>query len=157
MSGNCKRIQRLYADLYQPATRQIQQYSQLTMNLIKSCLSNHLTKMAIIVRSDLKLTKGKTASQCCHAACLCYQKSLENQPKLAKTWTITGQAKIILKVDSLEALEELHVKAKKLGIISTLVHDAGRTQIAAGTTTALGLGPDTQSRIDEIVKDLKLL
>lgn len=113
--------------------------------------------MAIIVRSDLKLTKGKTASQCCHAACLCYQRSLENQPKLAKSWTQTGQAKIILKVDSLEALEELHIKAKSLGIISTLVHDAGRTQIAAGTTTALGLGPDSHTRIDEIVKDLKLL
>ena len=130
----------------------------MALKLFKALLApNQGYKMAIVVRSDLKLSKGKIASQCCHAACLCYQNSLNHHPELVKLWTQTGQAKIILKVDNLEDLDILHQKAKSLGITSSLVHDAGRTQIAFGTTTALGLGPDIITKINEVVKDLKLL
>lgn len=114
-------------------------------------------KMVLIVRSDLKLTKGKIASQCAHAAVMAFKNTLDSKPSLANSWFKLGQPKIVLKVDTLEDLENLNIKAIKSGIISVLVHDAGRTQIAAGTVTALGLGPDKEENIDALVKELKLL
>lgn len=38
----------------------------------KSILSyEYPSKMVLVVRTDLKMGKGKIASQCCHAAILC--------------------------------------------------------------------------------------
>lgn len=113
--------------------------------------------MVLVVRSDLKLTKGKLASQVAHAAVICFNKSLENNSSLASKWFKVGQPKIVLKVDSLESLENLHKLARESGVTSALVLDAGKTQIAPGTATCLGLGPDYDEKLDALVKDLKLL
>lgn len=114
-------------------------------------------KLALIVRSDLKLTKGKTASQASHAAVMCFKKTLDSDPSLADKWLLVGQPKIVLKVESLDDLENLRERAKAAGVVSTLVLDAGRTHIAPGTATCLGLGPDYDEKIDALVKELKLL
>lgn len=98
------------------------------MKLMQSALS---TKMVLIVRNDLKMGKGKIASQCSHAAILCYQKSLQNKSNLLKTWLMCGQPKIVLKVDSLAQLEELQRQAREMDIIAEVVCDAGRTQVIA--------------------------
>lgn len=114
--------------------------------------------MALVIRAgDLKLSKGKTASQAAHAAVMCFKKTLESDPSLASKWLNVGQPKIVLKVDSLEELENLRESAKKAGVITALVLDAGRTQISPGTATCLGLGPDYDEKIDALVKELKLL
>lgn len=68
-----------------------------------------------------------------------------------------GQPKIVLKVESLSDLENLQSLAKQSGVVSSLVLDAGRTHISAGTATCLGLGPDYDEKIDALVKELKLL
>lgn len=114
-------------------------------------------KMVLVIRSDLKLTKGKIASQTAHAAVICFKKALDSNPKLATKWFGVGQPKIVLKVDSLVELENLNSLAKDSGVIASLVLDAGRTQISPGTATCLGLGPDYDEKIDALVKDLKLL
>jgi peptidyl-tRNA hydrolase len=44
-----------------------------------------------------------------------------------------------------------------LGVCAKIIHDAGRTQIASGTATVLGVGPGPRSMIDKITGGLKLL
>lgn len=114
-------------------------------------------KLAIIVRTDLKLSRGKIASQAAHAAVIAFKQTLDDNPKLAEKWLSVGQPKIVLKVDSLDELERLKSRADQKSLMTSLVRDAGRTQIIAGTTTCLALGPDYDERIDEIIKELKLL
>jgi peptidyl-tRNA hydrolase, PTH2 family len=114
-------------------------------------------KMVLVIRADLKLTKGKLGSQTAHAAVSCFQKTLDTKPKLANQWLGIGQPKIVLKIDNLTELEALRDKAESADLITTLILDAGRTHIAPGTATCIGIGPDYDEKIDAIVKDLKLL
>ncbi|MFT4313315.1 MAG: peptidyl-tRNA hydrolase Pth2 [Candidatus Woesearchaeota archaeon] len=114
----------------------------------------HEFKQVIIVQNGLKLPKGKLAAQCAHA-------SVESAHKTAKdvyqAWRNTGQKKIVLKVDSEKELYRLLQHAKDQGISCALITDAGRTCIAPGTVTCLGIGPDTEQNVDAITGDLKML
>ena len=51
----------------------------------------------------------------------------------------------------------LEKDAKKKGLITSTVFDAGRTQIAAGSRTVLAIGPDPIGEIDAVTGGLKLL
>lgn len=68
-----------------------------------------------------------------------------------------GQAKVAVQCKSVEELEELQAKALSLGLCAKVIHDAGRTQIAAGSATVLGIGPGPKSVIDQVTGHLKLL
>lgn len=114
-------------------------------------------KLVLVIRTDLKLSKGKTCSQVAHAAVACFKTALDTNAPLANKWLMFGQPKIVLKVESLSQLESLQKQAEESNVISALVKDAGRTQISPGTVTCLGLGPDYDDKLDAIVKDLKLL
>lgn len=46
--------------------------------------------------------------------------------------------------------------AREAGLIAALIRDAGRTQIAAGSITVLGIGPGPCKEIDRITGGLKL-
>lgn len=134
---------------------------QTTLKLIKT-LPCPPTKLALVVRADLKMSKGKTAAQCAHAAVLCVQEAQgsknDETQKLLESWLVKGQPKIVLKVEGgYEDLIKLQQQANEVGVVSALVQDAGRTQLAAGTATVLGIGPDTVDRIDKLVGHLKLL
>lgn len=64
--------------------------------------------------------------------------------------------KVVVKGRDEGHLEELSAQAKQLGLFSSLIHDAGRTQIAAGSTTVLGIfGPNEE--VDKVTGTLKLL
>lgn len=115
------------------------------------------TKMVLIVRSDLNMLKGKTGAQCAHAAIMCYEKAAKQQPDLLSAWLNTGQPKIVLRAESLKEIEKIANEANEKNIIHGMIHDAGRTQVAAGTITVLGVGPDTISRIDSVARHLRLL
>ncbi|EPS45023.1 hypothetical protein H072_954 [Dactylellina haptotyla CBS 200.50] len=114
-------------------------------------------KLVLCVRTDLGMTKGKMAAQCGHATLACYKAVSRHAPLLLKRWESTGQAKIALKVDSEEELLTLQAQAMSLGLVAKVVHDAGRTQIAAGSSTVLGIGPAPKSVINQITGHLKLL
>lgn len=115
------------------------------------------TKLALIVRADLKLSKGKAAAQCAHAAIQCYQQAFVLQPVILKEWLATGQPKIVLRINDLDELNAILRQCSGAGIIAETIRDAGRTQVVAGTITVLGVGPHYESDIDSIVKHLKLL
>lgn len=118
--------------------------------------------MTLIVRQDLKMGKGKAAAQCSHATLALYKKITNPQsaaynPEMVERWEYgNGQAKITLQVPNQEEMDLLFAQAVSLGINAYVVHDAGRTQIAAGSATVLGLGPAPKQVIDQITNELKL-
>lgn len=119
-------------------------------------------RMTLVVRQDLKMGKGKAAAQCLHATLALYKKitnpeSEAYNPDMVKRWEYgNGQAKITLQVPDEEAMDVLFAQAMSLGVNAYVVHDAGRTQIAAGSATVLGLGPAPKAVLDEITGGLKL-
>lgn len=118
-------------------------------------------RMTLVVRQDLKMGKGKAAAQCLHATLALYKKitsssSAAYNPQLVKRWENGGQAKITLQVPDQETMDMLFAQAMSLGVNAAIIHDAGRTQIAAGSATVLGLGPAPKAVVDQITGDLKL-
>ena len=110
-------------------------------------------KQIIIVRSDLKLGKGKMIAQALHAAIGSLESSKD---AVVKRWEAGGAKKIALKSD-LKKLKLVESQLKKEKIPYFLVKDAGLTQIKAGTITALGIGPIEEEKIDKITRSLRLL
>lgn len=55
------------------------------------------------------------------------------------------------------AQELLASKAASLDLPTYIVHDAGRTQIPAGSQTVLAIGPGPKSVVDQITGHLRLL
>jgi PTH2 family peptidyl-tRNA hydrolase len=51
----------------------------------------------------------------------------------------------------------LQATAVSLGLVAEVIADAGRTQIASGSHTVLGIGPAPKSLIDQVTGKLKLL
>lgn len=117
------------------------------------------TKMVIIIRTDLKMGRGKIASQAAHAAVLLYQSSIETSNPHLKWWLHTGQPKIVLKIDTNcdEDLTNIYQKAKDLNLNTCMVKDAGRTQIDTGTLTAVGIGPNRKEDVEKLTSNFKLL
>ncbi|PQE04977.1 hypothetical protein CJF30_00004763 [Rutstroemia sp. NJR-2017a BBW] len=121
--------------------------------------SDEECKMVLVVRTDLGMTKGKIAAQCSHATLACYKNFLRKDPKsqILRRWERQGQAKVALQVKSEDDLDVLEAKALSLGVVAEIIADAGRTQIASGSHTVLGIGPAPKSVIDQITGSLKLL
>lgn len=107
-----------------------------------------------MVRTDLKLGKGKLAAQVAHASLESY---LRTPQRDQKAWLEESQKKVVLKVKSEHDLVIIFDKAKRAGLPATLVRDAGLTQIPFGTRTAVGIGPARADEIDVITGDLSLL
>ena len=114
-------------------------------------------KFVILVRNDIKMTKGKVAAQVAHAAVNCAFASKKKDSANFNKWYDSGQAKVVLKVDSLRDLYEFKAVAEAVGITCSLIIDAGRTQIEPGTVTCLGIGPEKVSVLDKITGELKML
>ena len=112
--------------------------------------------MVLVVRQDLKMGKGKAAAQCCHATLAAYKQAKRKCPDTLRVWEATGQPKITVKVESEEELMTLLAKARSLGLVSYVVADAGRTQIAPGSHTVLAVGPAPGSQVDLVTGGLKL-
>ncbi|NXQ36206.1 PTH2 hydrolase, partial [Alaudala cheleensis] len=113
-------------------------------------------KLVLIVRNDLKMGKGKVAAQCSHAAVSAYKQVRKRNPELLEQWEYCGQPKVVLKAPDEETLVQLLAEAKRLGLTVSLIQDAGRTQIAPGSRTVLGIGPGPADVIDKVSGHLKL-
>ncbi len=114
-------------------------------------------KQMLVLRSDLKMGKGKLVAQGAHASVEAYGKALRKNQDWAEAWQERGSAKVAVKVSSEKELVELFEQAKAKGIPSVLIRDAGRTQLEPGTLTALGLGPAPGNLLDPLTAKLKLL
>ena len=111
----------------------------------------------ILVRLDLKLPKGKLAAQVAHASSEAVMRSLSSNKEAVKDWRRDGQKKVVLKVSSEEDLYKYNQQAKDSGLVTALITDAGKTVIAPGTVTVLGIGPDDEEKINKITGELGML
>ncbi|KIM84543.1 hypothetical protein PILCRDRAFT_96705 [Piloderma croceum F 1598] len=101
------------------------------------------------------MSVGKIAAH--HATLTCYQTLSASNPALIRQWERMGQTKVALKCDSEDELLLLQAKAKSLNICARSIQDAGRTQIAAGSRTVLGIGPGPVRLINQVTSKLRLL
>jgi PTH2 family peptidyl-tRNA hydrolase len=111
-------------------------------------------KQCLILRNDVKMSCGKRCAQAAHASIGAYNNA---DKALQKAWLSEGQKKVVLKANDERTLYELKVIAERAGVSSSLIQDAGMTEIPPGTITALGLGPARTEDLDKITGTLTLL
>jgi PTH2 family peptidyl-tRNA hydrolase len=114
-------------------------------------------KMVIVARKDLSLSAGKLAAQVSHAAVDCTLRTKKSKPEWFAKWKRGGAKKVVVSVDAREDFYPLQEKAEALGIITTIVVDAGHTEIPEGTETVLGIGPAPSNLVDQVTGQLPLL
>jgi len=99
--------------------------------------------------------RGKIAAQVAHAAVAAALASVGGAD--FHRWIESGQPKVVLRVPSAEALADIVRRAGEAGLPVEQVHDAGRTQVMAGTLTCCAIGPAGADQIDAVTADLSLL
>jgi PTH2 family peptidyl-tRNA hydrolase len=114
-------------------------------------------KMVIVVRTDIKMSKGKVAAQAGHAAVSAAEYARKNRPEWWSPWIREGQCKIAVKVKSEQELLELERKARNAGLPAALIVDRGLTELPPETMTCLGIGPAPSDKVDTITGKLSLL
>jgi len=124
----------------------------MLLKMLKS--RNTKYKLAILVRQDLKLPKGKLAVQVAHAA---VEAALKCNRRILNTWRKQGGKKVVLKVKDIKELMYYKEKAKKKRLKTVLISDAGLTFLPPGTVTCLAIGPADEKKIDKVSGKLKLL
>ncbi len=108
----------------------------------------------ILVRQDLKMSKGKIASQCGHAV---QDLILDCNKKTLRRYINQDSPKIILKVNNLNELDFIKNECDFKKIKYMEIIDMGKTQVNPDTLTVIGIGPLDKSIVPKCIKDLKLL
>jgi PTH2 family peptidyl-tRNA hydrolase len=138
-------------------------------------------KQVIAIRTDLNMRKGKMCAQVAHAAMKVffdkmtitngkvfgpsgtYQErrwvaTIESITPEMKEWMEGAFTKVVVGVDSEEAIYELAKRAEELNIPHAVIIDNGFTEFHGNkTTTCIAIGPDNSDKIDQITKELKLI
>ena len=111
-------------------------------------------KQAIILRSDVDMSRGKAIAQGAHASVLAVQDAAETT---VTDWIDNSAGtKIALAVSSEDDLRTLIKQATDNGLPARLITDLGRTEIEQGTTTAGAIGPAPNDDIDAVTGQLSL-
>lgn len=126
-------------------------------------------KQVIVMRTDLNMRKGKMIAQGAHAALGCLvgedisverlslRSGMMAMPQAVNDWLWGGMKKICVRADSEEELLEIHAEAKRCGLPSFLVTDAGHTEFNGPTNTCIAIGPAEDAEVDLVTGHLKLL
>jgi len=113
-------------------------------------------KMVIVMRTDLRMSRGKMASQAAHAATMRFLNmydSADAEDKKLSDWIMeSGMAKIVVRVDSLGEFAEIAAAAHLAGVDVRVVTD-GTLRVP----TCIAIGPDLSEVIDGITGKLRLL
>lgn len=123
-------------------------------------------KQVIVVRSDLKVRRGKMEAQCAHASLKVFFDEAYIGPnnimeiiltKEMAEWASGIFTKISLSCNSEEELDELYRKAKEAGLPCSMVVDSGATEFhEVPTKTCIAIGPARAEEIDRITGNLVL-
>jgi PTH2 family peptidyl-tRNA hydrolase len=126
-----------------------------------------LTQQTIVVRKDLKMRKGKIASQVAHASmkvildqgnwleddCLIISVTPEQ-----KEWINGIFTKIVLGCDSESDIHSLAERAKRLDIPYAIITDCGKTEFhGIPTVTCIAIGPYRSILVKDMTSEYKLL
>jgi PTH2 family peptidyl-tRNA hydrolase len=114
-------------------------------------------KQVLVIRTDLKMSRGKLAVQTAHAAVSSAEEARKHSPTVWRKWLWEGQKKVAVKVATEDELNSLRKEAEHAGLPTYLVRDRGLTELPPGTVTALGIGPAATKVVDKITGNLKLL
>jgi PTH2 family peptidyl-tRNA hydrolase len=114
-------------------------------------------KQVLVIRTDLKMSRGKIAVQAAHAAVSAAEEARKHKPTAWRKWLREGQKKVAVKVSDESVLLRLREKATKAGLPVHLIRDRGLTELPPGTVTALGIGPARTDTVDKLTRDLPLL
>lgn len=120
-------------------------------------------KLAIVMRNDLNMRKGKMIAQGGHVVQYLmeayFKLGTEAQEKLStwrniRNWMENHDSRKIVLQASADQIADIIGKAK---VDLYTVYDKGYTEVPENTLTCIALGPDVDSAIDVYTKDLKLL
>ena len=127
-------------------------------------------KLAIIMRTDLEMGKGKMCVQAGHASILAlqYTKGIrdiggDRLGDIRDKWLEEGQFKVVLKCPVQETHDgayELQIwveKARKAELPVVEVRDFGKTQVEPNTLTCIAIGPALSENVDKVTGNLPLL
>jgi PTH2 family peptidyl-tRNA hydrolase len=124
-------------------------------------------KQVIVIRKDLKMSKGKIAAQAAHAslkACMSLGRIegdklvLNLSSPVVHQWFTQRFKKVCVCVESEQELLDIHELARQNGLPCSLIQDAGDTEFdGVPTLTAVAIGPAKEKHIDKITGNLKLL
>jgi PTH2 family peptidyl-tRNA hydrolase len=133
-------------------------------------------KQVIVVRKDLNMRKGKLAAQVAHASMKVIldnmnthvyewpggssvEWTLETRPDTPlHEWLYGIFTKIVLYVESEDAIEALKNRCHFNGVPCAVITDAGLTEFhGEPTVTCIAIGPDWSDKIDDITGGLPLL
>ena len=112
-------------------------------------------KLALLVRNDLNMSKGKIVAQCGHA--VVDATLIANKDNTIFRWKDDGETIIALKVKNEKTLLTIMDIANRKHVPHGYVVDEGRTQVAPDTITVGFVGPDNEEKINKLVRQLKLL
>ena len=103
------------------------------------------------------MSTGKIAVQAAHAAVTGSELAKERQHDWWEKWYEEGQCKIVVKVDSEKKLLDVKKEAEAENLPTDLIKDRGLTEVPAGTTTCLIIGPAPSTIVDKITGKISLL
>ena len=112
-------------------------------------------KMVLMIRGDIKMSKGKVLAQISHAVVSATVKAYTSTNIFYK-WQADGEKIVILKVPNLKTLLTIMNIATRKKVQNGFVIDAGLTELKEGTITIGYVGPDYDNKIDKLTGQLKL-
>ncbi len=114
-------------------------------------------KQVIVVRTDIRMSKGKLATQVAHASVTAAFHAYKEFREWFSAWWAEGQKKVVLRGGGEKELIRYFTDATRAALPRALIRDAGRTELPEGTLTAIAIGPAPEDVIDKITGHLKLL
>ena len=112
-------------------------------------------KMCVLVREDLKMSKGKVLAQVSHTIVDATVKAY-TQSQLFFKWRADGEKIVILKVPNEKTLMYIMNIAQRKGVNCGYTVDAGLTEVLPGTKTVGFVGPNFEDKVDKLTGQLKL-
>jgi peptidyl-tRNA hydrolase, PTH2 family len=111
-------------------------------------------KQVIVVNEALKLPRGKLAAQVAHAS---VASLLAASRENIQAWLNEGMPKVVVAGNDEAEVVRCYENALAAKVPAQLIRDAGRTVVASGTITCVGIGPASAEEIDNITAELRLV
>lgn len=110
-------------------------------------------KCVVIIRNDLKISKGKVIAQTSHGIVNMILNCNKNK---ISNWRDNGEKIVSVKVNDITTMLKVIEISERKGVYNYMVVDAGHTEVQPNTPTVCIIGPDTDTKIEKLTGQLKL-